>query len=88
MWHMKCDMWYGTGGGDEHSLKIVAPSSYGWCFEGSEEKDDSKNDSMSDEGVCRTALATSGLLNTHFAGVIILTSWTYLLQIVGCNDLY
>ena len=35
-----------------------------WCFEDLEEKDDSINQSITDGGVCRTAPATPGLLNT------------------------
>ena len=35
-----------------------------WCFEDLEEKDRLLNQSVNDGGVCRTAPATPGLLNT------------------------
>ena len=35
-----------------------------WCFEDFEEKDQLLNYSVNYEGVCRTAPATPGLLNT------------------------
>ena len=53
--------------GGEHSLKISSPALTVWdrqCFEDSELKDDSINESISDKGVYRTAPATPGLLFT------------------------
>ena len=60
-WHMTCDMW-----GVNILYKVQLPSSYGvwfmifWKFGGK----GSQTEWMTDEGVCRTAPATHGLLKT------------------------
>ena len=74
MWHMTCDMWHVTCDmthhmwhfvGDEHSLKFQVPSFYGSWFRISWRL--GLTESIIDKGVCRTAPATPGLLNTRFS---------------------
>ena len=56
-WHMTGDKWHMTG--DRRQVWVL------WCFEDLEEKDNSVTQLMNDDAVCRTALATPGLLNTY-----------------------
>ena len=62
--------------GGKPSLKISAPVLTVWdrqCLEDSELKDDS----ISDGGDCRTALATPGLLNKEVFLIISTNSFTF-----------
>ena len=75
IWHVKTDIvtsdtWHMTW---DTSLEVnilskcQLPISYSlgvWIFAGLEEKDHRLNQWMGDEGVCRTAPATPGLLNS------------------------
>ena len=68
-WHMTRDMWHMTGGGDVNFLsKFWLPSSYGlgvkvlWRYFHKGSLTDWVSYFMNDEGVCRTAPATPGLL--------------------------
>ena len=66
MWHMICDTWHVTPGGrwtfSKHFRSPAYTVSEWRCLEDLEEKDELPNRLMSDEGVCRTAPATLGLL--------------------------
>ena len=65
------------GGGLTFSQNLSSPALTVWdrqCLEDSERKDHLMNESVSDEGVCRTAPATLGLLITRL-GVLYRKKW-------------
>ena len=67
MWHKTCDNWLVVN----FLSKLLLPSSIGLgekVIEGLEEKGDGANELMNYKGVCRTALATPGLLNMVITG--------------------
>ena len=87
MWHVTCDMWHVTRDTDtclgawafSQNFSSLAPTVCDlWYFEDLEEKDDSVNESINDEGVYRTAPATPGLLTINKKNMYtqyVLTGW-------------
>ena len=75
IWHMTCDTWHVThGGGWTISKNFRSPALKVWnkqCLEDYEQKDDQLsqwiNQWINHKGVCRTALATPGLLISFHA---------------------
>ena len=66
MWHVICDMWHVTGGGrwtfSKNFSSLALTAWEGLFVEYLEEKADGLSAWINDEGVCRTAPATPGLL--------------------------
>ena len=94
MWHVTKDMWHVTHGVwwtfslNFSSLAITVWDK--WCCEYIEEKDHLLNQWINGKAVCRTALATTGLMQTHqgssshiLAHVVI--NWLSQLNVGSCS---
>ena len=69
-WHLTCDMWHMTFRGWwtlSQNFRILALTAWEWrSFKDIFTKDDSLSDLINHDGVCRTALATPGMLTRPF----------------------
>ena len=64
-WYLTCDTWHVTHGGRwTFSQNFSSLSLMVWDTQCLEDSKGSPNESVNDKGVCRTAPATAGLLNT------------------------
>ena len=83
----QCDMWHMTGGGRwtfSQNFSSLALTVWEWrCSEDISTKDDWLSYLMNDEGVCRTAPATPGLLNICLVSTVTFPQFSWFLLFVG-----
>ena len=79
MWHMTCDMWNMGQGTFSHNLRSLAHTVWDLrCFEDIFTKDHQLTPWTYNQGICRTAPATRGLLSILiFVVVVKLCLWNY-----------